>query len=186
MLAFQDRKYRSLVDLVDEGDYDAAIPHLEDYWVKFPNDHDAFSLLEQCYSGKEDWNAYERLLLQVAAAHVHTYRLAYFQMKLHLAKGLPDEAITILSTCMDAFKQAQLDGADDRNPNDFINLDENISEIGILFGRYGFVDVFIEYLSGLGHTAEISGPVLLARYYAYVEQNKEMSCRSSNKHCLHF
>ncbi len=186
MLAFQDRKYRSLADLVYEGDYDAAIPHLEDYWAKYPNDHDVFSLLEQCYSGKEDWNAYESLLLQIAAAHAHTYRLAYFQMKLHLAKGLPDKAITILNTCMDAFKQAQLDGVDDRNPSDFINLDENISEIGILFKRYGFVDVFIEYLSGLGQTSEISGPILLARYYAYVDQNKERALQTIKQALLAF
>lgn len=186
MLAFQDRKYRSLADLVYEGDYDAAIPHLEDYWAKYPNDHDVFSLLEQCYSGKEDWNAYERLLLQITAEHAHTYRLAYFQLKLYLAKGLSNEAIVILNTSMDAYKRAQLNVYDANDQGDFIDFDEKMHEIGILFKQYGFADVFIAYLNDLGHNAEISGPILLAQYYAYVEQNKEISLQILKQALLAF
>lgn len=175
MLAFQHRKYQSLVKLVDAGAYDVALPDLEAHWTAHPNDFEAFSLLEQCYSGKEDWNGYERLLLELASAQARTYRLAYFQIKLSLAKGLPKEAIVILNTGMDAFKQAQLHAYEAEDPGDFINFDDNIPEIGGLFKQFGFEASFIAYLNQLGHTSECSGPILLAHYYAYVAQNKEMA-----------
>ncbi len=178
MLEFQDQKHRHLVNLVDEGAYDTALPLLEGYWAKQPNDYAVFLLLEKCYSGKGDWDAYEKMLLQITPGHEATYLLSRYRIKLALGRKEPNEAIKILNICVDAYKNAQRVDADGSYQDDFIALDENIPEIGSLFKKYGYADAFIERLNTFGHSPEFSGPILLSRYFLYVEQNIEKSLQT--------
>lgn len=175
MLQSNEYEFRRLEQLVDNEDFDTAIPLLEAHWAKSGNDYGAFLLLEQCYSGKKDWEAYERLMLQIKDAHEASSRWSRYQMKFFLGKGQLDKALAILNTCLDAYKQGRPDDDNGNYQDDYVNLDENIIEIGVLFKKYGFEDAFIAWLKHLEYSDQVSWPVWLARYYAYVHQNKEQS-----------